>query len=176
MSPPVGGGVNDGVATSLGVVSIREVLDPSNHSRVAQTVAGSSIRVVFDIESTREGDAVGTPATTMRQEVVSLGSTRGDVWASEVITAADQASVGCTSVLRAKGGVRVTSALSRLDESEFATIGLDSVPVNARLVAGNVNSLWAGRRDDCRESECKSSKPVLYLVDLVLLPLVPNRA
>jgi len=47
--PPVSGGVDHGVATSLAVVGLAEVLDPGNHVGWAQSVAGRTGWVILNI-------------------------------------------------------------------------------------------------------------------------------
>ena len=45
--PPVGGGVDDGILARLGMVGVREVTDPRNHSGCRESVAGCSVWVVW---------------------------------------------------------------------------------------------------------------------------------
>jgi hypothetical protein len=47
--------------------------------------------LTFDIKCTRQSDAVSTPSTTMGEEVIRLGRTRGLIRVGEVVPTTDQA-------------------------------------------------------------------------------------
>ena len=68
LTPPVVGGVNQGVARRLGMVLRHEALDPSDHGRLAQTVAGGAAGVVLYVEHAGQCDAVARPAAAMGEE------------------------------------------------------------------------------------------------------------
>ena len=112
--PPVGSRVDHGVDTSLGVVGVGEVLDPSDHGSVAETVAGGSRRVVLDIEHTGESFSITGPATAVGEEVLGLGGTRTGGWMSKVVATTDEASSGSAGVVLREGGVNDCGSFSGL--------------------------------------------------------------
>jgi len=47
LCPPVSGGIDDRKTTSLRMVGVREVLDPSNHGGSGQSIASGTIGIVL---------------------------------------------------------------------------------------------------------------------------------
>lgn len=74
-------------------------MDPSNHARRTQPVAGRARWVVLDIEHARQGDAVIGPAAAVGQEEIRLSCSRTGVRMSKVVTATNETSVGCADVV-----------------------------------------------------------------------------
>ena len=89
LTPPIIGGVDQGVARCLGMILRDEALNPSNHGRLAQTVAGGAVGVVLYVEHARQCDTVARPATAMGEEECRLCTARAVVRVSEVVTASD---------------------------------------------------------------------------------------
>lgn len=112
--PPVGGGVEHGVPARLAAVGVDEVLDPRDHLRVGQAVAGVARRVVLEVEHAGQGDAVVGPAAAVGEEVLGLVGARGAVRVGEVVAAADEAGRGGAGVVLREGGVDVGGALGGL--------------------------------------------------------------
>jgi hypothetical protein len=133
--PPIGGGVDHRVATSTGMVGVGEIADPADHRSSAQAIASgarwvvcskNSVQLVnlrggrnatrtFDVEGTREGDAVALPASTVGGEKLCLSGTRGLVRNGEVVGTSNETSVGGASVLG--GEVRVFVGWNELSAS-----------------------------------------------------------
>ena len=57
------------------------------------------ILLTFDIEGTREGDAITSPSPTIRSKVNGLSGTGSHIWTGKVITTANKTRLSCTSVL-----------------------------------------------------------------------------
>ncbi len=70
--PPICRCVNHRIPTGLAFVCLAKVLDPGDHGRGTQAVAGGSRGVVLDIEHPRKGDAIIRPTSTVSQEEVGL--------------------------------------------------------------------------------------------------------
>lgn len=101
--PPVGRGVDHGVAASFGAVAVGEGLDPGNHGAGAEAVALGLAGGSLEINHTGEGDTIVGPATTVGKEVIALSGGRA-VRVGEVITTTDELVVGSTGVLAVEGG------------------------------------------------------------------------
>ena len=89
LTPPIVGGVDQGVARCLGMVLRHEALDPGNHGRLAQTIAGGAAGVVLYVEHAGQCDAVARPAAAMGEEECRLCTPGAGVRVSEVVTASD---------------------------------------------------------------------------------------
>jgi len=96
------------------MIGIHEVLDPGDHGRLAEAVAGRAGRVILDVEHAREGAAVGGPAAAVREEEGGLAAAGAGVGVSEVVAAADEAGVGGAGVVGGEAGVDVGSAFRGL--------------------------------------------------------------
>ena len=128
-TPPVSGGVDDGVATDTGMVSVGEVADPINHRGSAQAIASRAIGIIcpindessvhgcdeventihtFDVKCTWESGAIASPTSTVGGKVGGLSGTRGPIRESKVVATTDETGPGGTGVLR--GEVRVLVA------------------------------------------------------------------
>ena len=62
-SPPIGGGVDHGVATNAGMVGVGEVPDPANHRSSAQTITSGAVWVICPVKkrcSVDESRGVGS--------------------------------------------------------------------------------------------------------------------
>lgn len=86
------------------MVGVDEVMDPGHHCRGGEAVAGCAGGVVLDVEHTGEGDTILGPATTVGEEVVGLGGSRGGAGVGEMVTATDEASLGSAGVLGGERG------------------------------------------------------------------------
>lgn len=91
-----------------------KVADPLDHGALAEAVAGSAVRVVLDIEHSRQRDAIGRPAAAVGQEEVGLGSAARDVGAGKVVATADEAGVGRVDVVLGEGAVGEAGAFGGL--------------------------------------------------------------
>lgn len=115
--PPVGRGIDHGVSSGFGLVGLAKVLDPSDHGGFAESVAGWTGWVVFDIQHARESLAIIGPASTVGKEIGSLGGTGATVWVGEVVAATDQTGVGGSCVVTVELLVDVGGAFCRLSRS-----------------------------------------------------------
>ena len=127
--PPVGGGVDDRVATDTGMISIGEVADPANHRGSAQAIASRAIGIIcpindgcsahssdevkntirtFDVKGTWESDAIASPTSTVGDKVIGLSGTGGPIRESKVVATTNETGPGGAGVLR--GEVRVLVA------------------------------------------------------------------
>jgi len=61
----------------------------------------------FDVEGTREGDAIATPASTVGGEILGLGSTRGTIREGKVVATANQTGLSGTGMLGGEGWILV---------------------------------------------------------------------
>jgi len=84
---------------------------------VTQPIARRTRRIVFDIEHTRQGDAITRPAAAMREEILRLGGTTTMIRVSEMIAAADEAGGGGTTVMGRERRVDVSGSFCSLFES-----------------------------------------------------------
>ena len=89
LAPPVIGGVDQRVTRRLGMILRDETLDPSDHGRLAQAVAGGAVGVVLYVEHAGQCDAVARPAAAMGKEECRLCTARAGVRVSKVVTASD---------------------------------------------------------------------------------------
>ena len=126
--PPVGGGIDDRVATDMGMISIGEVADPADHRGSAQAIASRAIGIIypindgcsvhsrdeakntirtFNVKGTREGGAIASPTSTVGDKVVGLGGTGGPIRESKVVATTNETGPGGAGVLRGKVRVLV---------------------------------------------------------------------
>lgn len=96
------------------MVGVDEVLDPGDHCRGGEAVAGCAGGVVLDIEHAGEGDAILGPTAAVGEEVVGLRSTGRRVRVRKVVTTADETSLGGAGVLRRERGGDEAGAFSSL--------------------------------------------------------------
>lgn len=151
--PPVSCRVDHWVSLRQRVIFIGEIFDPVDHGSVTETVAFSTVGVVLDVEGTRKGDAISAPASSVLNEVLSLDGTGRDVRPSKMIAASDEADFSCSGVLRREVWTDVTCPFSSFDIGKGHPAGFDGVPINIRLMTGDVNSLgicpffehWGGK-------------------------------
>jgi len=61
----------------------------------------------FDVEGTREGDAIATPASTVGGEILGLSSTRGSIREGKVVAATNQTGLSGTGILGGEGRILV---------------------------------------------------------------------
>jgi hypothetical protein len=144
LAPPIRSAVDHGVTLGLGVVGIREVLDPGDHSRLAEAVAGSSRGVVLNIEHAGKSDSVAGPSTSVGEEVGGLGSTRAAVRVGEVVATTDEAGIRSTNVVAGEGRINVIGSLRSLDNYEAGTGVVGSLEIDIWLVAGDIEALDGG--------------------------------
>lgn len=112
--PPVGGGVDHGVAASLAVVGLAEVLDPGSHVGRTEAVAGRAGWVVLQVQHSREGLAIIGPAATVGEEVLGLAGSGAGGGLRKVVTTSDETGRGCPLVVAGEGLINVAGALSGL--------------------------------------------------------------
>ena len=128
--PPVGGGVDHWVAALAGTVGVGEILNPADHRSGAQAITSGTTWVIcpvirvfsycwtsgvekkkmvrtFDVESTREGFTITTPASTVGGKEFGLGSTRGTTRVGEVVSTTNETGTSGASVLGGEIGVLV---------------------------------------------------------------------
>ena len=80
----------------------------------------------FDVKGTWEGDTILTPASTVRDKIAGLSSTRGPIRKGKVVATTNQTGIGGTGILG--GEVRVLVAWN--ETSVFRTTGTPSpIPV-----------------------------------------------
>lgn len=112
--PPRVVGVDHGVAARLGVVAVREGLDPGHHGRGGEAEAGGLAGNGLEVDHARQGDAVVGPAAAVGEEVIGLGGAGGGVRVGKVVAAADEAGVGGAGVVGGKLGVGVGGSFGGL--------------------------------------------------------------
>lgn len=150
---------------------------------MGEAVAGGAVGVVLDIEHAGEGDAIARPATAVLKKEVGLDGAGRDIRAGKVVTTADEASVGGTDVMVAKGRVdeastlgslcgcsllanalsllgMVRERLAYLDHDKASTAVVGGRKVNVGLVSRDVETLDSGRGDRGKTSNAgeKSAK------------------
>ena len=127
-SPPIGSGIDHGVATNKGMVGVGEVPDLANHRSGAQTITSGTVWVIypakkgvqsvdlggwkytihtFDIESTWKGDPVAAPTSAVGGEEVGLSGTGRLVRVSKTVATTNQTGIGSASILGGEVWVRV---------------------------------------------------------------------
>ena len=99
-TPPVQVGIDEWVHPGRGLVCVHEILYPGHDRRRVQVVTVvAAAWVVFDVEHTGKGDPVVGPATSVGEEVLSLGGAGTVVGVGVVVTTTNQAGVGSTNVV-----------------------------------------------------------------------------
>ena len=97
--PPIIRAVDHRVASSLGMIGADKALNPGNHCRCAQTIAGSAVGIVLNVQHPWQGDAVARPSSAMGKEVSGLGGAGACVGMRKMVSAADEACICCSGIM-----------------------------------------------------------------------------
>ena len=104
-APPICCTVNHGIASGLAVIVIDEVADPVDHGCLAETVACCTVGIVLDIEHAGQSYPITGPPSSVREKEGSLRTAGAVIGMREVISTADETSIGSTNVMVGEGRV-----------------------------------------------------------------------
>lgn len=112
--PPIGSGIDHRVSTRLAPIRLAKVFDPGDHRRCAQPVAGRAGGIVFNVQHSRQGNAIVGPPSPVSQEEIGLGGARAGVGVGKVVATTDEPSIRGTGVMARKATVNVSGAFGCL--------------------------------------------------------------
>ena len=139
--PPVGRRVNSGVSARQLLVTVHELPRPSLQLRLRHAKTGVTkrrIRVILQVEHTRQCLAISRPSAAILHENLSLSTTRRLRRQRKVVTASYKTCLTGTRIMLRESRVNIGGAFTGLHPRETATTCILSCPVDIGLVIRDV--------------------------------------